>query len=79
MKRNVKSISIFPSQGRVGIVFEYESGPADPFLLPLKVALQFKDKLIGACNEVAKNGGAPGDSVGVQDFVSMHITPPRSN
>lgn len=78
MKREVKGIYIFPAPGKVGIVFEYVEGPAEPYLLSLHVAQQFRDKLVETCNKVAA-AAVPGDAVGVQEHVEMRILPPRSH
>lgn len=77
IKKKLVNIMVSPSINQVGITFAFEEGPSDHYLLPLKLAVQLKDRIQQACDLSAKYTQRPaGDSVGVSEGVSMSFIGP---
>lgn len=69
------NITVSHSTGQVGLSLFYDNDvPAEHVLLPLKVAIQVRDKLFRACDLAARGVEKPvGDDVGVSDHVSLKL------
>ena len=71
--RKLKGITVSNLQEHIGMSLSYAEGPSEHVLLPRELALDLGNKLI----QVYGQKQVPGESVGVQEEVSMSIGEPK--
>ena len=71
--RKLKGITVSNLQEHIGMSLSYYEGPSEHVLLPRELALDLSTKL----KQVYDQARVPGESVGVQEEVSMSIRNPK--
>ena len=75
----IEGIKLGIAEGKVAWIFQYAHGAQESFALHLGVARQFMQglqELVLLLEHVAQSPPSSKDGVGVQDTVSMRLSPP---